>query len=100
MAMGHAFMEEVMMEEGRTLNPNLLDYRLPTIHNMAVTEHLDVITENYKIDEPYRTKEVGEGYTSAILAAIANAIYDAVGVRLYSTPFTPEKILRGLGKIK
>jgi CO/xanthine dehydrogenase Mo-binding subunit len=36
---------------------------------------------------------------SAILAAIANAIYDAVGVRLYSTPFTPEKILRGLGKI-
>jgi len=43
---------------------------------------------------------MGEGYVSAILGAIANAIYDAVGVRLFSTPFTAEKILRGLGKIK
>jgi len=100
MALGHALLEEIMMQEGRTLNPSWLDYRMPTIHDMAVSEHIDVITESYKIDQPYRTKEVGEGYVSAILAAIANAIYDAVGVRLYSTPFTPEKILKGLGKIK
>ena len=99
MALGHAFLEEVMMEEGRTLNPSWLDYRMPTIHETAVSEHLDVITEQYRVGQPYRTKEVGEGYVSAILAAIANAIYDAVGVRLYSTPFTPEKILRGLGRI-
>lgn len=99
MALGHAFMEEVHMQEGRTLNPNWLEYRMPTIHNVAVSEHIDVITESYKTGRPYRTKEVGEGYVSAILAAIANAIYDAVGVRLHSTPFTPEKILRGLGKI-
>ena len=100
MALGHAFLEEVMMKEGRTLNPNWLDYRMPCIHNMALSEHLDVITEGYEVGKPYRTKEVGEGYVSAILAAIANAIYNAVGVRLYSTPFTPEKILKGLGKIK
>ena len=100
MALGHAFMEEVLMEDGRTLNPNWLEYRMPTIHETAVSEHIDVITEHYKADAPYRTKEVGEGLVSAILAAIANAIYDAVGVRLHSTPFTPEKILRGLGKIK
>jgi 4-hydroxybenzoyl-CoA reductase subunit alpha len=100
MALGHAFMEEVLMEDGRTLNPNWLEYRMPTIHETAVSEHIDVITEHYKTDAPYRTKEVGEGLVSAILAAIANAIYDAVGVRLHSTPFTPEKILRGLGKIK
>ena len=100
MALGHAFLEEVMMEEGRTLNPSWLDYRMPSIREMADSEHLDVITEQYRIGKPYRTKEVGEGYVSAILAAIANAIYDAVGVRLFSTPFTPEKILRGLGKIK
>ncbi len=99
MALGHAFMEEVMMEKGRTLNPSWLDYRMPTIRNIAQSEHLDVITEQYRIGKPYRTKEVGEGYVSAILAAIANAIYDAVGVRLFETPFTPEKILRGLGKI-
>jgi 4-hydroxybenzoyl-CoA reductase subunit alpha len=100
MALGHAFLEEVMMEEGRTLNPNWLDYRMPSIHEMAASEHIDVITEQYKVGEPYRTKEVGEGYVSAILAAIANAIYNAVGVRLFSTPFSPEKILRGLGKIR
>jgi 4-hydroxybenzoyl-CoA reductase subunit alpha len=100
MALGHAFLEEVMMQNGRTLNPNWLDYRMPSIHNVAISEHLDVITEAYKMGEPYRTKEVGEGYVSAILAAIANAIYDAIGVRLFSTPFTPEKILRGLGKIR
>ena len=100
MALGHAFMEEVLMEEGRTLNPSWLEYRMPTIHEVAQSENIDVITEQYKKGAPYRTKEVGEGLVSAILAAIANAIYDAVGVRLYSTPFTPEKILRGLGKIK
>ena len=100
MALGHAFMEEVLMENGRTLNPSWLEYRMPTIHEVAVSEHIDVITEQYKADAPYRTKEVGEGLVSAILAAIANAIYDAVGVRLHSTPFTPEKILRGLGKMK
>ena len=99
MALGHAFLEEVLMDKGRTLNPSWLDYRMPTIHENAPTEHLDVITEQYRVGQPYRTKEVGEGYVSAILAAIANAIYDAVGVRLHSTPFTPEKILRGLGRI-
>jgi CO/xanthine dehydrogenase Mo-binding subunit len=100
MALGHALMEEVLMKEGRTLNPNWLEYRMPTIHEVASSEHIDVITEHYKKDAPYRTKEVGEGLVSGMLAAIANAIYDAVGVRLYATPFTPEKILRGLGKIK
>jgi len=100
MALGHAFMEEVLMDKGQTLNPSWLEYRMPTIHEIAVSEHIDVITEQYKTDAPYRTKEVGEGLVSAILAAIANAIYDAVGVRLHSTPFTPEKILRGLGRIK
>ena len=100
MALGHAFMEEIMMEEGRTLNPNWLDYRMPSIYNIADSEHIDVITERYQVGKPYRTKEVGEGYVSAILAAIANAIYDAIGVRLFSTPFTPEKILKGLKKIK
>jgi len=100
MALGHALMEQVMMKQGRTLNPNWLTYAMPCIHNMAVSEHIDVITESYETGRPYRTKEVGEGYVSAILGAIANAIYDATGVRIYSTPLTPEKILRGLGKIK
>jgi CO/xanthine dehydrogenase Mo-binding subunit len=100
MALGHALLEEVLMEEGRTLNPSFLDYRMPSTHHMARSECIEVITESYGRGRAYRTKEVGEGLVSGILAAIANAIYDAVGVRLYSTPFTPEKILRGLGKIE
>ena len=100
MALGHALMEEVIMKEGRTLNPSWLEYHMPCIHNVAVSESLEVITEDYEIGRPYRTKEVGEGLVSGILAAIANAVYNAVGIRLHSTPFTPEKILRGLGKIK
>lgn len=99
MALGHAFLEEIMMKEGYTLNPSWLDYRMPLIHNMAASEHIDVITEAYEVGKPYRTKEVGEGYVSAILAAIANAIYNAVGVRLHETPFSPEKILKALGRL-
>lgn len=100
MALGHAFMEEVMMEKGCALNPSWLEYHMPCIHNTAISEHLDVLTESYEVGRAYRTKEVGEGYVSAILGAIANAVYDAIGIRFYSTPLTPEKILRGLGKIR
>jgi CO/xanthine dehydrogenase Mo-binding subunit len=100
MALGHAFMEEVIMKDGRTINPTWLDYHMPCILNTAISEHIDVITESYEVGRPYRTKEVGEGLVSAILAAIANAVYNAVGVRLNSTPFTPEKLLRGMGKLK
>ncbi len=100
MALGHAFMEEVITRKGFTLNPNWIDYRMPLIHNMAQSEDADVITEEYCIGKPYRTKEVGEGLVSGVLAAIANAIYDATGVRMYSTPFTPDKVLKELQKLK
>ncbi len=99
MALGHAFLEEVMTKNGYTLNPTWLDYRMPTIHEMAASDDAEVITEQYVVGKPYRTKEVGEGLVSGILAAIANAIYDATGVRLTSTPFTPEKILKGIRKL-
>ncbi len=100
MALGHAFLEEVITKDGFTLNPTWLDYRMPTIHEMAASDDADVITEQYVVGKPYRTKEVGEGLVSGILAAIANAIYDATGVRLTSTPFTPEKLLKGLRRLE
>jgi CO/xanthine dehydrogenase Mo-binding subunit len=100
MALGQAFMEEVMTKNGYTLNPNWLDYRMPLIHNMAASEDAEVITEQYQVGKPYRTKEVGEGLVSGVLAGIANAIYDATGVRMTSAPFTPDKILAGLRKLE
>lgn len=100
MALGHAFLEEIMMKGGYTLNPTWLDYRMPTIHEMTESEDTEVVTEQYTIGKPYRVKEVGEGLVSGILAAIANAIYDATGVRMHSTPFSPEKILKGLQQLR
>jgi len=100
LALGHAFMEDVMMKKGYTLNPTWLDYRMPLIHNVADSNGVEVITESYRTGHSFRTKEVGEGLVSAILAAIANAVYDATGVRMYSTPFSPEKVLKGLKQLK
>jgi CO/xanthine dehydrogenase Mo-binding subunit len=99
MALGHAFLEEIMTKNGYTLNPTWLDYRMPTIHEMTESDDADVITEEYNVGKPYRTKEVGEGLVSGILAAIANAVYDATGVRMTATPFTPEKIAKGVRKL-
>jgi CO/xanthine dehydrogenase Mo-binding subunit len=73
---------------------------MPTIHNIALSEEAHVITEEYKVGQPYRTKEVGEGLVSGILAAIANAIYDATGVRLHTTPFSPDRILQGIKELE
>jgi len=100
MALGHALYEEVVMRDGRTLNPSFVSYLMPCACDLARSESIHIITEQYEVGRPYRTKEVGEGLVSGILAAIANAIYDAVRVRLYVTPFTPEKILAGLGKVR
>jgi CO/xanthine dehydrogenase Mo-binding subunit len=63
---------------------------------MVESHYVDVITESYERDIPYRTKEVGEGYVSGMVAAIANAVYNATGVRVKTLPILPEKILKGL----
>ena len=52
--------------------------------------------ESYEPRGPFGAKEIGEGSLLPVLGAIANAIYDACGVRVTELPITPEKILRGL----
>jgi 4-hydroxybenzoyl-CoA reductase alpha subunit len=98
MAQGHALWEEVMMEKGKTLTMSFLDYKIPCAKDMVESQYIDVITERYEKDIPYHTKEVGEGYVSGMVAAIANAVYDATGVRVKTLPILPEKILTGLRK--
>lgn len=100
MAQGHALWEEVLMENGKTLTTSFLDYKIPCAKDMIETHYIDVITETYEKDRPYRTKEVGEGYVSGMVAAIANAVYDATGVRIKKLPIYPEKILMGLKEKK
>jgi 4-hydroxybenzoyl-CoA reductase subunit alpha len=96
MAQGHALWEEVLMKRGKTLTTSFLDYKIPCAKDMVESQYIDVITEKYEKDIPYRTKEVGEGYVSGMVAAIANAVYDATGVRVKTLPILPEKILQGL----
>jgi 4-hydroxybenzoyl-CoA reductase alpha subunit len=96
MAQGHALWEEVLMEKGKTLTKSFLDYKIPCVKDMVESRYIDVITERYEKDRPYNTKEVGEGYVSGMVAAIANAVYNATGVRVKKLPILPEKILMGL----
>jgi len=55
-----------------------------------------IAVPSYEPRGPYGAKEVGEGSMVPVLGSIANAIYDAVGVRMYELPITPQKILNAL----
>ena len=100
MGLGQALMESFDYNRGtgRIENSNLLDYRCipPTM-----MPDVDVfIVESEDPEGPFGAKEAGEGPILPILPAVANAIYDAVGVRLRNLPMTPEKIISALGKKK
>jgi 4-hydroxybenzoyl-CoA reductase subunit alpha len=98
MAQGHALTEEVLVKEGHIINPSFLEYKIPCALDMVENEQIHVITETYVKGRHYDSKEVGEGHVSGILAAIANAVYDATGVRIKELPIYPHKILEGLEK--
>jgi CO/xanthine dehydrogenase Mo-binding subunit len=94
---GFALSEEILFEEGIQLNPGFRDYKIQTTMDMP---QIDVIiVNNYDSTGPFGAKGVGEPTSVPTAPAILNAIYDAVGVRIYSLPATPEKILKALDKI-
>jgi CO/xanthine dehydrogenase Mo-binding subunit len=94
MGVGLALSEEVIFSEGRIVNPSLANYMVPTSVDMPPVEVL--IVKNYDPTGPFGAKGVGEPTLVPTAPAILNAIYDAVGVRLYSLPATPEAVLRAL----
>jgi xanthine dehydrogenase molybdenum-binding subunit len=96
MGLGYALFEALQVVEGRVLNPNLVDYKLATTLDMP---RIDVIiVETQDPEGPFGAKGVGEMGVNPVAAAIANAVYDAIGVRITSLPITPEKVLRALGQ--
>lgn len=97
MGAGQALSEEVYLEKGQLFNPSFLSYRLPI--SLDTPESIEGIVATIEPSGPFGAKEVGEGCVAGILGAIANAVHDAVGVRIYSLPITPEKVLRALGRI-
>jgi CO/xanthine dehydrogenase Mo-binding subunit len=87
-------MEEIVRHQGKVLNDNFTDYRLPTIRDIAPIQ--SIFIEVPDPFGPFGAKGVGEITQVPTAAAIANGIYDAVGIRLRELPMTPEKILKAL----
>ncbi len=92
---GHTLYESRYVDDsGRMLTPSFLDYRIPTaIEAPEVEPHL---VETIDPIGPFGAKGVSEGAQVPVAPAIANAIYDAIGVRIKDMPITPENILRAL----
>jgi 4-hydroxybenzoyl-CoA reductase subunit alpha len=95
MGLGYALCEQFVMEQGKTLNNNFLDYKLFTAQDMPPGESVCIPT--YEPEGPFGAKETGEGLASPTAPAIADAVYHATGYRCTDLPITPEKILRGTG---
>jgi 4-hydroxybenzoyl-CoA reductase subunit alpha len=94
MGMGQALTEEMVWKDGMLMNPGLLEYRSPSSVESPDVEA--IIVESIDPEGPFGAKECSEGSLAATIPAIANAIYDAVGVRLHESPFTPERVLAAL----
>ena len=89
------FMGETMNYRGsRLMNPSLLEYKIPAPQQMPEVECLLVGGDDP--EGPFGAKEAGEGPLPAVLPAVANALYDAVGVRCFELPVTPDRLLRGI----
>jgi carbon-monoxide dehydrogenase large subunit len=96
MGVGTALFEEMELEKGRVKNPSFAEYKLPSA--LDAPEMIPIIVEELHAQGPYGAKGLGEPALAPTAAAIANAIYAAVGVRVKDLPITPEKILEGLRK--
>jgi CO/xanthine dehydrogenase Mo-binding subunit len=96
--LGIALSEEMLYDDqGRLINGNLLDYRMPTTRDLPPIE--SIIVEVPSEEGPYGARIVGEPSIVAGAAAVANAVADAIGVRVTEAPITPERVLRALGKL-
>jgi CO/xanthine dehydrogenase Mo-binding subunit len=97
MGLGEALMEEMAYRPNRFgvhKIPSMLDYKSLTTMEMPEVE--TILVEDPDPNGPFGAKEVGQGPLLPVIPAIANAVFDAVGVRIDEVPITPEKILRAL----
>ena len=94
MGLGEALWEEQAFRGRLHAGPSALDYKTPTALDMPVVHCLLVETEDR--EGPFGAKEVGQGPLLPVPPAVANAVYDAVGVRVDEVPITPDKVLHAL----
>ena len=96
--LGLALVEEIELSEGRVLTPSFAEYRLPRTPDLPPIESR--IVEEPQRDNRYGAKGAGETGVICVAAAIANAVTDAVGVRLDHLPATPEQLLEALEAVE
>jgi 4-hydroxybenzoyl-CoA reductase subunit alpha len=94
MGYGEAVMEQQVFRKGRHKIPSLLDYKLPT--TLDTPEIETILIERPDREGPFGGKEAGQGPLNPVIPAIANAVYDALGVRIDEVPITPDKVLKAL----
>jgi CO/xanthine dehydrogenase Mo-binding subunit len=94
MGLGEAMMEEQDFRHNQHKIPSMLDYKSPT--TMETPEIETIIVEPIDPEGPFGAKEAGQGPLLPVPPALANAVYDAVGVRIDELPITPDKILKAL----
>jgi 4-hydroxybenzoyl-CoA reductase subunit alpha len=97
MGLGEILMEEMVYRANRNVVhkfPSLLEYKSPT--TMEMCDVKTYLIEDPDPNGPYGAKEVGQGPLLPVPPAVANAVYNAVGVRIDEVPITPEKVLRAL----
>jgi CO/xanthine dehydrogenase Mo-binding subunit len=94
MGMGMAMREELIYEGGTLVNGNMFEYRVPRTTDLP--DYRSILAERGDGVGPYGAKGGGEGALNPMAAALANAVYQASGVRVREAPFTPERIWRAL----
>ncbi|HEV8641239.1 MAG TPA: molybdopterin cofactor-binding domain-containing protein [Methylomirabilota bacterium] len=94
MGIGEALMEAQIFRKGLHKNPSMLEYKSPT--TLETPEIHTILVETDDPEGPFGAKEAGQGPLLPVIPAIANAVYDAIGVRIDEVPIGPEKILKGL----
>ena len=98
MGFSEAVMEQQVFRRGLHKIPSLLDYKLPT--TLDTPEIETILIEVPDREGPFGAKEAGQGPLNPVIPAIANAVYDALGVRIDETPITPDKVLRAINTMR
>lgn len=96
MGIGYALMEEIELIEGKIMNTNFSNYIIPTSKDMPKIR--SIFVEEYEKSGPYGAKGLGEPAMLATAPAIINAIYNAINIRIYDLPATPDKVLLEINK--
>jgi 4-hydroxybenzoyl-CoA reductase subunit alpha len=94
MAAGYGYLEYMPFEDGKLMNPNLVDYKVIRATEMPEVSVAEIDT--YEPEGPYGAKEAGEGLTNPTAAAIGNAIFHTLGVQMKECPIRPEMIVNAL----